>query len=301
MFNKENNSWYLNELSYNGKLYHYTNDIGYNGIFDKKHDFDDNIILRLTRIDCLEDRQERKHIQETVKNVAKQLRDEKLILEGFYNKVINYRPTNCGFTTCVTDTYDRETNNNTIGINYGKTDYYIACFSTNSNNQYIINEMKCTKRINFTSSFSKISNPQRTEKNESGFLNFIFNFDNYEPCKSFQSCSLEYYMKRVLYNDQEKEKLIKKRLIEISNDTNNFPSNLEQMYYLFDGFFKAKKFEKEEEVRLLVKFPKLDSNIKELEKNHVVFADDNDNNIPKKYLYVPINSIFLEENNVTDI
>ena len=108
-------------------------------------------------------------------------------------------------------------------------------------------------------------------------------------------------MKRVLYNDQEKQKLIKKRLIEISNDTNNFPSNLEQMYYLFDGFFKAKKFEKEEEVRLLVKFPKLDSNIKELEKNHVVFADDNDNNIPKKYLYVPINSIFLEENNVTDI
>ena len=299
MSNEKNNIWYLNELSYKGKLYHYTDNKGYKGIFGENSD--DNITLRFTRIDCLKDKQERRNIRETVKNIAKQLKNENLISEEFYSKLYNYEPTNCGLTTSITDTYNQETRNNTISIKYGKVDYYIACFSTNSNNRYIINEMNCTKRINFDSSFSNISNPQRIEERKLGFLNSIFNYDDFDPCKSFQSCFLDYYMRRVLYNDQEKEKLIKKCLIEISNDKSNFPSNLEQMYYLFDGFFKCKNFEKEEEVRLLVKVSKKDTDIKEFKKNNILFADDEDNNIPKKYLYIPIDSVFLENDSVTDI
>ena len=74
----------------------------------------------------------------------------------------------------------------------------------------------------------------------------------------------------------------------------DWENQLEMMYYLYDGFFKTKEFEPEEEVRLLVKVPRLDQYPKFWkEKYNIEFEDEGD--CPRKYLYLPISMDFLEQ------
>lgn len=56
--------------------------------------------------------------------------------------------------------------------------------------------------------------------------------------------------------------LVKETLLEIFNAGDDWENRLEMMYYLYDGFFKAKEFELEEEVRLMVKVPRLNQYLK---------------------------------------
>lgn len=294
------NPWYLNELAYDGQLYHYTDEAGYRGIIDPNKNFDDNITLRLTRIDCLsKDPQERQHIQETVKAVAERLKDEGSITADFYEAVISYPSTNTGFSMCITDTWNQETRNNVVSMSYGKVDYYIGCFSTDPNNEHIIKEFSSTRNIKFNRYFSLVDNSQKLQQ----FKINSFSLPNYytacPPYTALHSSFLEYYMKKVLYQAHEKEELIRKALLEISNSPSDFQLELEQMYYLYDGFFKAKKFEEEKEVRLLVKVPQMDQAVKQLEENHIRFEDGE--NEPKKYLYLPISFKFLEEGSLAEI
>ena len=295
MFFEDSNPWYLNEFAYDGPLYHYTNEAGYKGITDPSKNFDDNIMLRLTRIDCClaNDLQERKHIQETVKAVAEQLKDEDRITADFYEAVISYQPTNAGCSMCITDTWNQETRNNVVSMTYGKVDYYIGCFSTDPDNEHIIKEFGCSRRIKFNRFFSMVDNGEKLKQ----FMVNGFSLPNYytacPPYTALHSSFLDYYMKKVLYQASEKESLIRKALLEISQSSSDFQLDLEQMYYLYDGFFKADSFEKEKEVRLLVKVPRTAHTVEKLAVNHIYFADGDDT--PNKYLYLPISNRFLEE------
>ena len=293
MFSRENNPWYLNKLSYNGNLYHYTDEMGYRGIIKPKDNIN-GISLRLTRINCLtaKDNKEREHIQETVKAVVQQLKNEGRITYDFYKKVSEYQPTYQGYATIITE-------NNGISIPYGKVDYYIGCFSTNPNNEYIKQEFSSTRKIKFNRYFSVIDNPTKLHQFNTGFFSAPNYFDRFYPYVSLKSCFLDYYMKKVLYQNHEKENLIREDLLEISQLSNNFQRAIEQMYYLYDGFFKSDLFEKEEEVRLLVKVPQTDHIIQQLEKNCIRFADGD--NEPKKYLYLPISFEFLEKDSFEEI
>lgn len=300
---KEDNPWYLKKLSYNGKLYHYTDEAGYRGIIDPSKNFDNNISLRLTRIDCgAKDPLERKHIQETVKKVADQLREEGRVTANFHHLVKSYTSAITGSPTYATDSLDCSTHvpQRILKTDWGETDYYIGCFSTNPENQHIKTTFHTTRKIEFVQCFSDIDDATAVRGVAPNGTNWIISTGVLYPIKSLNAASLDFYVKRVLYQDDEKEALVKEALLEIFVHTNDWENRLQMMYYLYDGFFKAKKFEPEEEVRLLVKVPRLNQYPKFWEEEYNIEFKDEEN-CPRKYLYLPISMEFLGQSSADNI
>lgn len=298
----ESNLWYLKNLSYDGKLYHYTDDAGYRGIIDPAENFDENISLRLTRIDCLsKDPLERKHIQETVQKVAGQLKEEGHITAAFYNLIRSYAPTTVGAFIYSTDflDYSIHTPQHRLKSFVGETDYYIGCFSTNSKNQHIKSTFHSTRIIGFDQLFSAVDDPHALQNIMRNGIHRVNYYNQLYPCKSLSATFFDFYMKKVLYHDDEKESLIKEALLEIFYSRDDWENQICMMYYLYDGFFKAKEFEPEEEVRLLVKVPRLEHYPEFWGSYHIKFQDGV--KCARQYLYLPISMDFLDQDYIRNI
>ena len=303
MISKKDNPWYLNNLSYAGKLYHYTGEAGYRGIIDPSKNFDNNISLRLTRIDCgAKDPLERKHIQETVQKVADQLRDEGCITATFHDLVKSYTPAITGSSMYTTDSLDCSTHvpQRILKMDWGENDYYIGCFSTNPENQHIKTTFHTTRKITFSQLFSALDDSYALQDVMQNGMHRVNYYNQLHPCKFLSAAFLDFYMKKVLYRDDEKEVLVKEALLEIFNSGDDWEKQLGMMYYLYDGFFKAKEFEPEEEVRLLVKVPRLNQYPKFWEEEYNIEFEDEEY-CPRKYLYLPISMDFLEQDSVDNI
>ena len=108
------NPWNLQELEYNGELYHYTNVTACRGIFCHKDcpDYpEDCISLRFKRIDCIAQRNdpnERRHIDKAVKKIALKLFKCKRISSDFLRIICDYKPTYKGFYRLALDEIDNQ-------------------------------------------------------------------------------------------------------------------------------------------------------------------------------------------------
>lgn len=289
------------ELAYIGKLYHYTDIGGCDGIFNP-HDCSKNpislppdcISLRLTKIVCVDrnDNHERQYVQEIVEAVINDLLARAEITDFFANAVRTFQPTGMGFYSIATNKIDKELGLPIIKWDYAKLDYYIACFSTNPDNEYIMKTFKYPIRLAFASAFS---NPK--------VVNY---YCDLPPYSNISQCSLydhtPYKLRKVLYDKSSKYAVIEKFLIGIYNripqdmcakcQEKYIKEQVEEMYSLYDAIFKSSEgdYYKEEEVRFIIAIRSSEDHSL-LEQFGFVFDHDPKNG--KDYLYVPISKQFL--------
>lgn len=148
------NPWDLAELSYTGKLYHYTNKAGCDGILAPPSFLglsSDCISLRFTRIEDMirNDPEERRHIiasvQKALNNLCNEPKSsERHISAEFADIVQNFpakeRDIDVGLYTLISDRQNKELGNYQVKMGYNRLDYYVACFSTDPDNEYIMRE-----------------------------------------------------------------------------------------------------------------------------------------------------------------
>lgn len=300
----------LNELTYIGELYHYTHKDGCDGIFNPKTSDGKRILLppnhialRFTRTadNGRNDDKERRHINDTVKRVAEKLQHEpkdsdRYISADFAEIVQNYQNLDTGYYTVISEKINKELRNHQIKWGYGAVNYYIACFSTNPNNEYIMESFKCPIRLSFRHSFSA---PNEKKKGYLGGIpcEVIGLYKRLSPFSNLNSAFLTYYIGKVLYDDAEKCKLIEKYLLSIYKhytEKQSIEDQLQDMYYLYDAFFKNSygAYWKEEEVRFVIK---LSSEVSQdaLKQYGFVFDSEIRNGRKYDYVYLPVDKEFL--------
>lgn len=295
----DDNPWDLKELEYNGELFHYTNEEGQNGIFyhnDCPNYPEGCISLRFKRIDCMtkNDSNERKHIDNAVKKIAMQLLDKKKITREFQERLHEYIPSNKGFFMLALDKIDDQFYGSPHRrlLDFGPMDYFVACFSINPNNKYIVREFKTPIRIAFNADFSQMYNNP-------------FSIYPY-PQQSLRKCSFPTYMRRVEYidtfidGDYIKSDFIENKILDIfthyqeTKEEKAIEWDLEDMYSLCDAFVKDSKYKQEEEVRFVIRFPQRSFFLEKyrcfpkwLADNYFVFDEK------WTYLQIPISKNFV--------
>lgn len=312
------NPWDLNELSYVGKLYHYTDKTGCDGIITPKSSLGfptDCISLRFTRIEDMtrNDPKERRHIMASVQKALNNLRNEQKgserhISAEFADTVQNFpakgTDVDVGLYTLISDKQNKELGNYQVKMGYNKLDYYVACFSTDPDNEHIMRAWSAPIRLAFKSGFS---NP---DEMPCGFLNNQISiqmpgyYHNFSPYPELRKCFIEHPFKRVSYDEIEKCKLIENLLLYIykgSREKKDINIQLHNMYSLYDAFFKKAvneesgyEYWKEKEVRLVIRLPhgiRYDS----LKKYGLILDAETEHNgeITYKYLYLPVDKTFL--------
>lgn len=308
------NRWDLKELEYNGELYHYTKVAASRGIFCHKDcpDYPENCIsLRFTRIDCMtkNDPDERMHIDKAVKKIAQKLSRHGKICDGFLKIICDYKPTSKGFYWLAQDKIDNQfyKPQHRVLSDFGPVDYYVACFSTNPNNEHIVEEFKTSVCIAFNPQFSLICTDLFSHVPAKVGLGFIpdLGSDTY-PVESIRKCFLHTYLRRVEYIDTSadvneiKSDLIEKRLLDIFECYKEEPTagkiweDVEDMYSLCDAFIKDIRYQPEEEVRFVIRLPQREYFLKKygqfpqlLADSHFVFDKD------RTYLQLPISDEFV--------
>jgi len=286
---KDYNIWNLDELTYDGELYHYTSDENYEKIFNPLNYPDDCISLQFTRIDCMtkNDLKERRHIQDSIIETVNHLLENKKITQQFADIVLFNKTEDKGYYRYTTDEIDYSFRKpqNIIKIGYGIIDYFVACFSTDPNNEYIKSKFGTTQCIAFNSFFA---NPEK-EKSNLNWFRIVGNYINEYPYSCIRSCFLDYFIKRVVYSNSEKNMLITQRLLEIQTllpDKRRVLSELQLMYYLYEAFFKGEQFIPEKEVRFVIRLPRTEFPMI-FKQNNIIFDKT------KEHLYLPISKDFI--------
>lgn len=282
----------LEELNYYGPLYHYTDSDAY-ALICNPHDMpSDCISLQFTRIDYMtkNDENERKHIKDTVKNALHSLLNQHKIRLKFVDVVTNYIPNQSGLSI--------QNINSAFEISADKVDYYVACFSTNPNNEYIKKHFKAQKRISFLPEFS-YTFCSETQKSLPGVRKSFISFPalSLSPYPQLQEAKLFYDLKRVSYNNSEKNDIIQHELLQIYRDFKDLTDlqyRLQAMYSTYDAFFKSKQvgneeYYKEEEVRFVIRLPEKTS--QSLYSSGKIKFDTPQ----KEHLYLPIDKAFLDD------
>jgi len=309
------NPWNLDELEYCGDLYHYTNKMGYEGIFYHTDcpDFpSDCISLRFKQIDYMakkNDPNERKHIDKAVKKIALQLFERGEIGVDFLEIVHDYEPTRKGFYRMALDKMDNQCHTPQILMDFGPVDYYVACFSSNPSNTHIVREFEAPIKVTFSKNFSsRCSNPFSCEIVKNGPITFIDGTSSTYPMQSIRGCFLDTFLRKVEYIDTSasikmiRSELIEKRLMAIYKKYVEHPkpkldeiqNDVEDMYSLCDAFVKDIQYKPEEEIRFVIRLPQKEYFLNKygrfptlLATNHVVFDED------RTYLQLPISDEFI--------
>ena len=290
------------ELRYEGKLYHYTDEKGYDGIFNphnicgEKIEIPKNCVaLRLTKISSMtkNDNNERRHICDTVKEATNKLLEKKMISKEFANRVNSFEVTDERHYTIKLAKKDPELGNEILKLGFGKVDYYVACFSTNMNNEHIIRSFDAPIRLSFNTAFS---NPYQSSVCKNGFdLGLSTRYPRIEPYSILKKCDLMLMLGSVVYDKVAKSSIIQRELSSIYNQYQNpnTKENIKDMVYrigemfsIYDAFFKGEEYSNEEEVRLVVCIPQ-DKTDTCLQQN-IIFDGESD-----KYMYLPVNKDFI--------
>lgn len=297
------NSWNLDELSYEGELYHYTNGTGCAGIYTPKY-FNGNpidlppgcVALRFTRIESMRtgnDKKERIHIVDDIPRAIDDLKNIGKISSDFARTVHSFRPQNRGFSSIVTEEYDEKFHQPIIRWDIaGELNYYVACFSTNPNNLHIKQKFCTPNRIAFRSEFSS---PQKALKNWAlGKIPGYYTELN--PFSSLYECGLYYSLRRVVYGDNEKRCLLKDQLMAVYErydplHPQDINDDLQDVYSLYEAFFKSAEYEKEQEVRFVIRIGADKPRI--LEEHNILFDSCIVDGQKKEYLYLPVSKEFL--------
>lgn len=318
-----NNHFYTGNSNYFGILYHYTDQNGCNGIFNpidsngNKIDLDSGCIsLRFTRIEDVtrNDTGERQHIVAAIQDAINKLESDKYITQEFAKIVQDFLADDTGknisFYTSASNMVDETFHRPVIKWDFGETDYYIACFSTDPNNIYIQERFNCPIRLVFRSCFS---NPY--EKTPIG---------NYRPTK-FTPCGSTLYpyispysnlgldqsrlipqIKEVVYDEKEKCKIIEQVLLVIFHhyscgtlSKDRLKNELQDMYSEYDALFKMyrnseNEYWREKEVRFIIKINR-DTDPDSLKQYKIILDNkiEQDGKTWYKFLYLPVDKRFL--------
>lgn len=250
----------LSDLKYIGTLYHYTDDNGYNGILNPAKEFnfpDDCISLMFNRIDIMtrNDSKERKHIRDYINELCSESSSSTGITKPFADIVLNYDSTAEALYTI-----SGQTNGiSKIKMDFGKCNCYVACFSASQNNQHIIDTFKSKYAFEFNSGFSRADDIR--------FYPFLsLNLDN---------AGLAYDVRRVVYSHKEISSLLLEELLYIQShyfDKKDIEMQLQNIYALYDVFFKSEEYALEDEVRFVVYVP-TEIDYKKLSQYKIVFRD----------------------------
>ena len=308
------NPWDLKELKYEGELYHYTYVDACRGIFchtDCPNYPSNSISLRFKRIDQMaqkNDPNERKHINHAIKKLARQLFKHGKISEDFLKIICDYEPTGRGLYRLALDKKDTQFCEPIVQTEFGPVDYYVACFSTNPNNEHIVKEFKTSVRITFNSEFSRrCTDPFSRASFQVGSSGRVFDCSNsIYPLDSIRKCLLDTYLRQVEYVDTSadendiKSELIEQKLLNIFEQhqnklrTETVQEEIEDMYSLCDAFIKDISYKLEEEVRFVIRLPEKEYFLKKygqfpklLTDNYFVFDK------AWTYLQLPISEEFV--------
>lgn len=316
------NPYSLNELAYTGKLYHYTDQNGCAKIFNLT-DAQNNklaipsecISLRLTRIEDMirNDSEERRHIiasvQTATNNLSNEPKDsERHITAEFADIVLDFPPketdTVVGPYTFVSEKMNKELGNHQVTIGYNKLDYYVACFSTDPDNEHIMKKWSAPIRLEFKSGFSNPTEEPYGLLNEFISIQMPGYYYNFSPYPEIRKCFAGHPFKRVVYDDIEKCKLIENFLLHIYHNNSgkkDIRTQLYNMYSLYDAFFKKRvnnetgyEYWKEKEVRLVIRIPRRKQ--RDFLKEFGLILDtetEHDGEIAYKFLYLPVDKVFL--------
>lgn len=292
------NPFDLDELTYNGPIYHYTSEEKYQKIMQPAIGFvpEDCISLRLRNIAHMtdkNDKKERKHIYDTVYEAAKRLLSQKQISKDFYDIVIHFESLEKGYSISDTGITNRHIHvqNSKWRLTYTQLDYYVSCFSVNPDNKRIKDDFNAPMRIPFNKFFSASQPHYIGRLTDDVSICAPQYYGSLYPFCSFSGCKLEYYIKRVVYDDEEKINLIASCLTYIGNhylptDKDDIAFHLQAMYTLYDAFFKNISLAYEEEVRLVVRLART-AQTELLSKNYVILDGEDG-------MYLPISKDFLE-------
>lgn len=333
MYNSGYEEEFLEKLKYVGPLYHYTTEevrermFSCIGVSNDKLPYDEDCIaLRFTNIRDMtsNDPTERRKVSPVAKRVIDELLRKNEVSEDFAECVINFQPNDVGSIITITDEiYDSSSDgsgrgfrNEILEINPGKIDYYVACFSKNPENTYLQewiqsrnSETTGVVRISFDSSLCD-SGLLECRKNKWGM-----NIKGYkriaQPSRAVEESFLSLWVREVAYDDNLKDEMVERYLMSVYNDfwhggdedkENDLMLKLEDMYFLFDAFFKdyrneEQEYFKEEEVRIVVKI-KQGSCSKAYKDSGVILCNDQDgqsNEEGYKYLYLPVSKLLIRD------
>ncbi len=240
-------------------IYHYTSENGIMGILQK-----DEVLLWLTKADSLNDRTEGKDIFEHLLIVCKDLLNNKQITQEQYSKIAELK-------------------------NKSTTTFPVICIESIKSTI----EHKPTKLLEkayyecdiYTMSFCK-------EKDYLPMWNYYGSSEKQGYCLHFNSENLKDFIegkvywteiKEIIYNDDEKQKLLKKIILESINH-DDYLKKISLYIDEYKYFMKNKCFEYEKEVRLLFAVPKNDNDTFDIK-----FRVNHGTIIP--YIEVPITNI----------
>jgi len=238
------------------------------------------------------DSKERKHIRDNLIKAAQNLESTKKISADFTKRIYEYEPTGEGVSRIITNKLDDEFHLPIIKINNGKLEYYVACFSTNSMNLHIMREFCAPYRIAFKPEFSMPDVTKNIALNSVLQVQIRNYYNELRPFSILKKCFLDYSIRRVVYEDDEKTPLLEEMLIDAyenynTEDPQNTESDLQTIYSLYEAFFKSINYKKEEEVRFVIRLPQgFDA---ELLKREGIDFDNT-----KDHLYLPVDRNFVD-------
>lgn len=292
----KSNIWNLELLKYNGPLFHYTTHKNYKKIIHPMYAPKEHALLRFSRIDYMtkNDDKEQKSIQDVVKKSAKKMLENGDISIDFANSVINYQPQNTGsyMFFCDSSSLSEHSDLPSGIMDYGKTVYYVACFSKSPRNEHIKKSFRAKKCIKFSEDFLRYAYDQKSSESSGNGFSVVPAL--YMPFYGLNRCGLgaNYYIREVVYDKHQKQKFIKSYLKEIYQNHTDLKSkkwlfDIQDMYSLFEAFFKRSKYKREAEVRFVIRLPSdmPDSLSQMLSKYHIQYG--------QRALYIPIDTFFL--------
>ena len=312
------NPWNLDELSHRGKLYHYTDKAGCDGIIAPKESLGlspDCISLRFTRIEDMirNDLEERKHIVASVRKALNNLlnepqNSERHIPAEFADIVENFpakeTDIDVGSYTLISDKQSKELGNYQIKMGYNRLDYYVACFSTDPDNEYIMRKWNAPIRLTFKSAFLNPNEMPHGFVNNQVAIQMPGFYHNFSPYPELRRCVIGHSFKRVSYDEVERCALIENFLLYIykySRNKKDIKVKLHDMYSLYDAFFKKAvneesgyEYWREKEVRFVIRLPH-GTQRDTLKKYGLVLDSESEHNgeIIYKHLYLPVDKTFL--------
>lgn len=278
MNNFGNSVWNLDDISYRGRLCHYTGESSYKKILKPAiTNFPSNCVsMQLTRIDSFDkDKKERQHIRSSVESALQKLVAEQRISNDLAKTIFNQPQDNIGYCSIIEDKKSSELKNSIAYLYYGEIDYYVACFCQNLDSAYM-REHFGDKQIFFNSGFS---------------YGEEYIYRRSYPFKILHDCLLDYHIKKVLYKDSEKNAVIEDVLLDIADRYNHLDIkddikfDIQMMYSFFDAFFKDIDQENEEEVRLVILLPR--QILPQIVEANINF------DVRRNHLYLPISKDFL--------
>lgn len=215
-------------------IYHYTSPMGLLGIV-----ITDRIVLRFSKLDCLNDISEGKHVLEIYGNICKELHEENRINDCFYEEIIKIELDNReAFIT-------KDQKDNVANGVFLDADKYICCFS---------------KKRDLLPMWNYYSKAGKYEGYNIGI-----------NCESIMQMDKDiddgqkhiFQLLQVIYSDKEKKEIIRKVIEDVYKPYNEglieiktVKSLISQVLTNYSIIFKNSCFQHEEEVRAVLTIPK---------------------------------------------